>query len=62
MPAPLVPLVEDAFGHGIGTVFLFAAPAALLAFLAVLFIREVPLRARAAAEQPVAGQPAAERA
>ncbi|TQF03459.1 MFS transporter [Kitasatospora acidiphila] len=61
LPVPVVPLVEDAFGHGVGTVFLFAAPAALLAFLAVLFIREVPLRARAAAEQPAAA-PVAERA
>jgi EmrB/QacA subfamily drug resistance transporter len=52
LPAPLVPLVEDAFGHGIGTVFLVAAPAALVAFLVVLFIREVPLRARAAEQQP----------
>lgn len=44
LPAPLVPLVTDAFGHGVATVFLVAAPFALLAFLAVLFIREVPLR------------------
>ncbi|TWF97937.1 EmrB/QacA subfamily drug resistance transporter [Kitasatospora viridis] len=63
LPAPLVPLVTDAFGHGVGTVFLVAAPAAAVAFLVVLFIREVPLRARAAAEpqpQPQA-QAAAER-
>ncbi|WP_083977492.1 MFS transporter [Kitasatospora azatica] len=46
LPAPLVPLVTDAFGHGIGTVFLVAAPFALLAFLLVLGIREVPLRTR----------------
>jgi MFS family permease len=44
LPAPLVPLVTDAFGHGVGTVFLVAAPFALLAFLVVLLIREVPLR------------------
>jgi MFS family permease len=48
LPAPLVPLVTDAFGHGIGTVFLCAAPSALLAFLTVLLIREVPLRTRQA--------------
>ncbi|GAA0669215.1 hypothetical protein GCM10010193_21420 [Kitasatospora atroaurantiaca] len=44
LPAPLVPLVTDAFGHGVATVFLVAAPFALLAFLVVLLIREVPLR------------------
>ncbi|MEV4613293.1 MDR family MFS transporter [Kitasatospora sp. NPDC049258] len=44
LPAPLVPLVTDAFGHGVGLVFLVAAPFALLAFLVVLFIREEPLR------------------
>lgn len=44
LPAPLVPLVTDAFGQGVATVFLVAAPFALLAFLVVLMIREVPLR------------------
>ena len=44
LPAPVVPLVTDAFGHGVGVVFLVAAPFALLAFLVVLFIREIPLR------------------
>jgi len=55
LPAPLVPLVTDAFGHGVATVFLVAAPFALLAFLVVLLIREVPLRTGqdAPAEQPL---------
>ncbi|WP_327680617.1 MDR family MFS transporter [Kitasatospora sp. NBC_00458] len=44
LPAPLVPLVTDAFGHGVGVVFLVAAPFALLAFVTVLFIRETVLR------------------
>ncbi|WP_354642305.1 MDR family MFS transporter [Kitasatospora camelliae] len=44
LPAPFVPLVTDAFGHGVGMVFLMAAPFALLAFLVVLFIREAPLK------------------
>jgi EmrB/QacA subfamily drug resistance transporter len=62
LPAPLVPLVTDAFGHGIGTVFLCAAPFALLAFLTVLLIREVPLRTRQAepASRPVPVEAAAE--
>ncbi|MDH6705056.1 EmrB/QacA subfamily drug resistance transporter [Kitasatospora sp. MAA19] len=44
LPAPIVPLVTDAFGHGVGMVFLFAAPFALLAFITVLFIRETALK------------------
>ncbi|GAA2812186.1 hypothetical protein GCM10010441_41100 [Kitasatospora paracochleata] len=60
LPAPIVPLVTDAFGHGVGTVFLVAAPFALVAAAVVVFIREVPLRTvqDAPAErtaEPVAG-------
>lgn len=44
LPAPIRAIVEDAFGHGTGNVFLYAAPVALLALIAVLFIKEVPLR------------------
>ncbi|MGK4582958.1 MDR family MFS transporter [Kitasatospora sp. HPMI-4] len=46
LPKPVVPLVTDAFGHGVAEVFLVAAPFALVAFLVVLLIREVPLRTR----------------
>ncbi|MFC6595935.1 MDR family MFS transporter [Kitasatospora paranensis] len=55
LPAQLVPLVTDAFGRGVGTVFLLAAPFALLAFLVVLMIRETVLRtgAEAPVERPV---------
>ena len=35
---------EAAFGDATGHVFLIAAPCALVAFVAILFIREVPLR------------------
>ncbi|MEE1784775.1 MDR family MFS transporter [Streptomyces sp. SP17BM10] len=44
LPAPVLPLVTDAFGHGVGTVFLWAAPFALASFVTVLFIRETALR------------------
>ncbi|MCW2938210.1 MAG: transporter [Actinomycetia bacterium] len=44
LPAPIRAIVEDAFGHGTGDVFLYAAPVALLALIAILFIKEVPLR------------------
>ncbi|WP_079063382.1 MFS transporter [Peterkaempfera griseoplana] len=58
LPAPVRTVVEDAFGHGIGDVFLYAAPAALVALLAILFIREVPLRTQNT-EQQRSGAPAA---
>jgi hypothetical protein len=35
---------ESAFGDATGQLFLIAAPCALIALIAVLFIREVPLR------------------
>ena len=44
LPAPVRAIVEGAFGDAIGHVFLVAAPFALLALVAVLFIKEVPLR------------------
>ena len=44
LPAPVRAVVEVAFGDATGRVFLLAAPFAVAAFVAVLFIREVPLR------------------
>jgi EmrB/QacA subfamily drug resistance transporter len=44
LPAPVRAVFESAFGAGTGLVFLIAAPCALVALVAVLFIREVPLR------------------
>jgi hypothetical protein len=37
-------VVEGAYGHGAGDIFLAAAPFALIALIAVSFIKEVPLR------------------
>ncbi|MCW2898510.1 MAG: transporter [Streptosporangiaceae bacterium] len=44
LPPPIRLAVQEAFGHGVGHVFLYAAPCAFLALVAVLFIKEVPLR------------------
>ncbi|WP_248964746.1 MFS transporter [Sphaerisporangium perillae] len=44
LPAPVRTVVESAYGHGVGDLFLYAAPFGLLALIAVLFIKEVPLR------------------
>ncbi|MDQ8705912.1 MFS transporter [Streptomyces sp. LHD-70] len=48
IPEPLRTVMESAYGHGVADVFLFAAPAALLALLLTLFIKEVPLKTGAA--------------
>ncbi|SHM56807.1 MDR family MFS transporter [Cryptosporangium aurantiacum] len=54
LPAPIRTVVMDAYGHAAGDVFLYAAPFALLAFVAVLFIREVALRTSNAEPVPAA--------
>ncbi|NKI42371.1 MFS transporter [Streptomyces physcomitrii] len=54
MPAPLRQIMESAYGHGIADVFLYAAPMGLLALIAVVFIKEVPLRTAAGLQQAAA--------
>lgn len=44
LPAPIRSVVETAYGSGTAHVFLFAAPLAAIALIAILFLREVPLR------------------
>ncbi|MGI8335919.1 MFS transporter [Actinomadura scrupuli] len=58
LPAPVRTVVEGAFGHGVGDVFLYAGPCALLALLAILFIKEVPLRTSNTAQPEAAVPPA----
>lgn len=36
--------MASAYGHGVGDVFLYSAPFALLAFVVTLFIKEVALK------------------
>ncbi|MDG5807546.1 MFS transporter [Streptomyces ossamyceticus] len=60
LPAPIRTVIESSYGHGIGDVFLYAAPFAVLALVFSVFIKEVPLRthgslAQAAAEKERAG-------
>ncbi|MER6498514.1 MFS transporter [Streptomyces sp. NPDC001455] len=63
LPAPFRTVVESAYGHGVGDVFLYAAPAALIAFLITIFIKEVALKSNAAEATPVTdGTPAVEQA
>ncbi|MEU6775277.1 MFS transporter [Streptomyces sp. NPDC046759] len=51
LPKPVRNWLEGAYGHGIADVFLYAAPFALIAFVTVLFIKEVPLRTTGALTQ-----------
>lgn len=60
LPGPMRTVVESAYGHGVGDVFLYAAPAALLAFLITIFIKEVALRTNAANDAPAPAEALAE--
>ncbi|MFF0149613.1 MFS transporter [Amycolatopsis sulphurea] len=53
LPAALQPVVRAAFGDSTGTVFLYAGIIAVVTFLAVLFVKEVPLRRTLDADAPV---------
>ncbi|MGW7026726.1 MDR family MFS transporter [Streptomyces xanthophaeus] len=55
LPAPFREVVESAYGHGVGDVFLYAAPFALLGLVLVLFIKEVALKSKPSAHAPAAG-------
>ncbi|WP_404949691.1 DHA2 family efflux MFS transporter permease subunit [Streptomyces sp. ARC12] len=52
LPEPLRLVMEAAYGHGVGDVFLYAAPAALVAFVVTLFIKEVALKSSVTADAP----------
>ncbi|MEU0160001.1 DHA2 family efflux MFS transporter permease subunit [Streptomyces sp. NPDC006261] len=47
LPEPFRTVMEAAYGHGVGDVFLYAAPCALVAFIVTLFIKEVALKTSA---------------
>ncbi len=57
LPAPIREVIESAYGHGVGDVFLYAAPFALLGLVLVVFIKEVALKSKAAAHSPAASSP-----
>ncbi|MFH9615448.1 MFS transporter [Streptomyces pratensis] len=59
LPAPLRTVMEVAYGHGVADVFLYAAPAALVAFVLTLFIKEVALKTKAGNDDAPAGTAAA---
>ncbi|MFV0435480.1 MAG: MDR family MFS transporter [Leucobacter sp.] len=51
LSAPIRLMVEDAYGHAIGDVFLAASPVAILAIVAIMLIPNVPLSSKSAAQQ-----------
>ncbi len=53
LPAAVRTVVESSYADGIAEVFLVAAPIALIALVAVAFLKEVPLSTRTAAQQLV---------
>ena len=60
LPAPIRALFEQAFGEATGHIFLVAVPFAVLAFVCVLAIREVPLRTTILREDELHPEVAAE--
>ncbi len=66
LPEPIVRIVEHAYGIGVGEIFLVAAPMSIVAFIAILLMKEQPLGtksgldiAREQEARPDAGAPAA---
>lgn len=59
MPAPIADIVRGAFGDATAEVFFIAAVIAVVALLAVMFIKEVPLRRTVDIVKPAPGAQAA---
>ncbi|GAA4791599.1 MDR family MFS transporter [Actinomycetospora chlora] len=57
LPAPIRTVIENAYGDAIGLLFLVAAPLALIALIAIVLLREVPLRSTIDIEETGAGTP-----
>jgi len=50
LPTPVAHVVQDSYGEAVGHVFLIATPVMALAVVAILFIKEVPLRQQSGTE------------
>ncbi|WP_205696605.1 MDR family MFS transporter [Conexibacter sp. SYSU D00693] len=59
LPEPVARVVEHGYGTGIAEMFLVAAPLGLIAFLALLLLREQPLGTKSGRELAAAGGAAA---
>ncbi|MFP3714626.1 MDR family MFS transporter [Puerhibacterium sp. TATVAM-FAB25] len=61
VPAPVRTIIQDAYAHGIGEIFLIAVPMAVVALVCVIFLKEIPLGTRSGVEQLLEEQAAEER-
>lgn len=50
LPEPIVKIIEHAYGIGVAEIFLVAAPMAVIAFIAVSLMKEVPLGTKSGLE------------
>ncbi len=55
LPRPIREVIESAYGHAIGDIYLYAAPVALVSLFLVLLIKEVPLKTTSGLEQQGTG-------
>lgn len=60
LPTPLRGVIESAYGHAIGDIYLYAAPVALLGLLLVLLVKEVPLKTKSGINEAAGAGGAAE--
>ena len=51
LTAPIREVVEEAYGHGIGDIFLAASPVAIVAIIAIILLPNIPLSTKSAAQQ-----------
>ena len=51
LPAPVRDVVEKAYGAGVAEIFLIAAPLALIALIAVILLKEIPLGTKSGVQQ-----------
>ena len=56
LPEPVKEVVERSFGDGVAELFLIGAPIALIALVAILFLKEVPLGHKSGIQQALEAQ------
>lgn len=53
LPGPIKEIVESAYGSGVADIFLIAAPVSVVALVAILFLKEVPLGHKSGVQQQI---------
>src|SRR3954447_16386211 len=57
LPGPVRAVVEHGYGTAVGEIFLVAAPMGIIAFIAILLLKEVPLGTVSGVEAAAAAEP-----